>query len=95
MRKGHDTLSYLEGYGQACQDIATELFEEIEKIGFGTLGSIYILPEMWQSLKDKYLGDKTYSNSKDYCTDCNSEAAVELKDCPRYKSNPVGYVDKI
>ena len=30
-----------------------------------------------------------------YCTDCNGEAAVPIEDCPRYKQNPVGYVEDI
>lgn len=31
--------------------------------------------------------DKIHVNKKPvYCTDCNGEVAVELKDCPRYRA---------
>lgn len=65
---------------QARQEVAREIFEEIEKGCGGNGNDMVSLWDLlhsnyWQSLKSKYL----------YCIDCNGEVAVKLEDCPKFK----------
>ena len=72
-------------FTKARQDTAKEIFEKGEGDcpHAGTVAGEALLHKRecwrcWDSLKSKYLNE--------YCTDCNGEARVDLKDCPKHRS---------